>query len=59
MPENYYTPQEVAAALRVKLQTVYDWIAAGKLRAIKVGGRFRISRGAYDDFIRCAQVKGG
>ena len=40
---NYYTPDEVAAVFRVTRLTVYRWIAAGKLDALKVGRGRRIA----------------
>jgi excisionase family DNA binding protein len=38
-----YTAPEVADILRVDLRTVYRWIKSDKLRAVKVGRRWRIS----------------
>ena len=42
--EELYTPQEVADKFRVTLRTVYQWIKDGKLKAIKVGTLWRISK---------------
>jgi excisionase family DNA binding protein len=36
--EKLYTTQEVADILRVKINKVYEFIATGKLKAIKLGG---------------------
>ena len=33
MSFSYYTCEEVASMLKITTQTVYDWIAAGKLRS--------------------------
>lgn len=41
--EKYYTPEEVANNLKVHLKTIYNWIKAGRLQAIKVGHFWRIS----------------
>lgn len=38
----FYSPQEVADLLEVKVLTVYRWIRAGKLKAVKIG-RWKIS----------------
>lgn len=38
----FYNPQEVADLLGVKVLTVYRWIKAGKLEAVKIG-QWRIS----------------
>jgi len=43
MTETYYTPQEIAATLKVIYMTVYRWIRAGKLEASKAGKQYRIS----------------
>lgn len=41
--EPFLTPKEVAKRLKVSYGTVIYWIKTGKLRAIKIGGRYRIS----------------
>ena len=38
----FYSPQEVADFLGVKVRSVYRWIREGKLNAVKVG-QWRIS----------------
>jgi len=54
MPFSYYTCEEVAAMLKITTQTVYDWIAAGKLPAIKIGKSYRIEEGDIEALInRC------
>jgi excisionase family DNA binding protein len=40
--KKFYTVQEVADLFRVTTITVYQWIAKGKLPAIKVFNRVRI-----------------
>jgi len=37
-----YTPEEVAAALRVTRRTVYEWLKMGRLHGIRVGRGWRI-----------------
>lgn len=39
--QNVYTPQEVAAALRVSSETIRRKILAGELHALEVGGKTR------------------
>lgn len=51
MSFSYYTCEEVAAMLKITTQTVYDWIAAGKLPAIKIGKSYRIEKGDVEDLI--------
>ena len=45
------TVNEVANKLRVTPRTIYRWIKAGKLDAIKLGGVVRIEEDAYNRFI--------
>lgn len=52
MDEEYFTVQEVAKRFRVSRQAVYDWIEAGRLRAVRVGERVRIPASALVEFIR-------
>lgn len=51
MGETYFTPQEVADKFGVKVNTVWDWLRKGKLRAFRVGGRlYRISEKHIEAF---------
>jgi excisionase family DNA binding protein len=36
------TPKQVAAIFTVSVQTIYRWIAAGDLEAVRVGETYRI-----------------
>lgn len=42
MPKPEFTVAELAALLGVARATVRRWIATGQLRAVRVGGRWRI-----------------
>jgi excisionase family DNA binding protein len=42
----FYTPEEVAAILKVKIAAVKDLISRGQLRAVRIGGEFRIADAA-------------
>jgi excisionase family DNA binding protein len=42
------TPSEAALYLRTTRNTVYRWLRAGSLPALKVGGAWRIRKGALD-----------
>jgi len=44
--------KEVATMLKVHPQTVYRWIYAKKLEALKIDGILRIEEKAYEKFIR-------
>lgn len=41
--EKYYTPEQVAELLQVKVTTVWTWIKKGKLKASSVGRLYRIA----------------
>lgn len=47
----YYSIQEVADKLSVAYLTVYRWIRAKKLHAIKAGKQYRIKKEMLDIFI--------
>ncbi len=44
MSDDYLTPPDVARELGVTPRTVQRWIADGRLAALRVGGRLRVSR---------------
>ncbi len=52
LDDEYFKVSEVTALLKVTRQAVYNWIAEGKLRAVKVGGAIRIPRSALEPFIK-------
>lgn len=47
----YYTPKEVAKLLRVNERTVLNLIAAGELKAHRVGRQYRISQEQLDEYL--------
>lgn len=49
--ETYYTIEEVSEMLKVAYMTVYRWIKAGKLEAIKAGKQYRISKTSLDKYL--------
>jgi excisionase family DNA binding protein len=44
--------EDVAGMLGVKETTVYKWCKEGKLPCLKVGKRWRVRRGAVEDFLK-------
>jgi excisionase family DNA binding protein len=40
--QRFYTPDEVAATLRVTRRAVYQWLKTGRLRGYRAGNRWRI-----------------
>lgn len=45
------TLKEVAETLNVSYKTVYRWIKAEKLTAVRVGGVLRVSKEHLDNFL--------
>ena len=40
----FYTPAQLAVLLQVRRHTIYNWIRADKLTAVRAGSRVRIHR---------------
>lgn len=49
--EEYYSIKEVAKLLKVAYLTVYRWIQAKKLVALKAGKQYRIKKEDLDRFM--------
>jgi excisionase family DNA binding protein len=47
----YYTPKEVAERLKLRVQTIYDYIRKGRLPAVRLGNRCRIAESDLDAFL--------
>lgn len=47
----FYTPEEVAASLRVTRRTVYAWLKSGRLEGCRAGRSWRIKEDALDAFL--------
>ena len=57
---NLLTPEQVAEILKVRKDTVYSWIRAGKLPAAKLSNRYRIAEEDLEAFVEKAKIsKGG
>jgi excisionase family DNA binding protein len=50
--DEFYTIQEVADLLKVAYLTVYRWIKAGKLDAVKAGKQYRISKRVLEKYLK-------
>lgn len=50
--EQYYTIEEVAKMLKVAYLTVYRWIQAGRLNAVKAGKQYRIKKEDLESFLK-------
>lgn len=49
--------REVAASARVTPRCVYEWIRTGRLEALRIGGRIRVSDEAFRKMIRPARER--
>lgn len=48
----FYTTEEVAGMLKVKPESVRRYVRSGRLRAIKLGGKFiRIDHQDFEEFV--------
>lgn len=52
MNSEYYTLEEVANLLKVTYLTVYRWVKAKKIVALKAGKQYRIRKDDLDDFLK-------
>lgn len=50
--EQYYSIEEVSKELKVAYLTVYRWIQAKKLIALKAGKQYRITKEDLDRFLK-------
>lgn len=49
--EQFLTPDEAAAALRVNVRTIYKWLKEGRLSAGRAGGRWLITEQNIIEFL--------
>ena len=42
MGDKFYTPDELAAMLKVTRQAIYNWIQQGRMEAVRIGRTVRI-----------------
>jgi excisionase family DNA binding protein len=55
----FLTVAEVAEMLRVSRMTVYRWVHAGDMPAVRFGRSFRVPQTAVDSFMEQAAMNGG
>ncbi len=54
----FYTAEEMAKLLQVQPETIRRYVRTGKLRAVKLGGKFiRIDHTDFEDFIEKLKTK--
>jgi len=55
----FLTVAEVADMLRVSRMTVYRWVHAGDMPAVRFGRSFRVPQAAVEEFLKQAELTGG
>ena len=58
METAFYTPREVADLLKLRTETIYEYVREGKLRALRFGNRYRISQADLEAFLAKARTEG-
>jgi excisionase family DNA binding protein len=56
MAEGFLTPAEVAELLRLRVQTVYEYIRLGRLPAVRLRKGYRISREDLEAFLESCRT---
>lgn len=49
--EKFYSLKELEDNLKVSNRTLLRYIKSGKLKAVKIGGKYVVSESNYNDFI--------
>lgn len=52
MEKAYYTPQEVASILGIRLQTVYALLESGTIPAIRIKTRWKIIKDVFAEWMK-------
>lgn len=55
MADTFYTIEEIARMLKVSEAKVRQLIQSGELEAIQVGRQYRITKEAFEDYVRRQQ----
>ncbi len=58
MNKTFFTVKEVALLLQLNTLTIYDYIKAGKLKAVRLGRTYRIQEKEFNRFIKKHEVSG-
>lgn len=50
--EKYYTAQETADILKVKIRTLYNYANGGQIKSNKIGNKYRFSESEIERFFK-------
>ena len=53
----FYKAEELAELLEVNIMTIYRYIKAGRLKALKIGRDFRIAKKEFNRFLNSVKTK--
>ena len=52
MTDTFYTPEELAAMLKVTRQAIYKWIQDGQMESVRIGRTVRIPADEVERLLR-------
>lgn len=52
-----YTLKELEALLQVTRRTLYNWIKSGKLKAVRIGKEWRVTKDTLEEFLETGTGK--
>lgn len=55
--KEFYTAEELAETLQVNIMTIYRYIDAKKIKAYKIGKRYRIDKNEFQAFLQKVSTK--
>ena len=56
MADAFYTPDELAALLKVTRQAIYNWIQQGRMEAVRIGRTVRIPGAEVERLLREGRI---
>lgn len=55
LPKKLYTVEQAAEYLIVPVRTIQNWLREGRLKGYKIGGLWRISEEALEEFLKAGR----
>lgn len=57
--KEFYKADDLAKLLEVNIMTIYRYIKAGRLKALKIGRDYRIERNEFNNFLKSVKTSNG